>query len=93
MGEGYSQFFDESTRNSILKKVKQELTSVVGVGQASAVFDDGDILETLEESVKLMKEAVKQEKIDMKELRRQRKQCSYHTSKTGSPTNIAKPKK
>ena len=48
MGDGYSQFFDEGTRNSILKKVKQELTKTIGVGQASAVYDNEAILLILE---------------------------------------------
>lgn len=76
MGDGYSQFFDESTRNSILKKVKQELTKAVGVGQASAVYDNEEILIVLEESVKLMKEAAKQERIDKRETNEHRKRVS-----------------
>ena len=52
MGDGYSQYMDESTRMEILKKVKAQCQKVLGVHASS--YDTDKALELIEEADRLL---------------------------------------
>ena len=85
MGEGYSQFYDEGTRHAILRKVKQLYAANVGVGSQSLEEDPEIKLDILKESLNLLVQSVKQERIERREKEAAEARAKGTTSASQTP--------